>query len=132
MKEERTRETSGKGGRWSVPGYGLLQGLFVSGRNFVESFYKKERCPVIQYPEEKDEISPNFRNFPFLCYDGDDAKEGLRCTACSICEKECPPQCIYIVMDRDENGKGAEAAEGLRHRHIGLHELRDLRGSLSV
>ncbi|MCU0750163.1 MAG: 4Fe-4S binding protein, partial [Akkermansiaceae bacterium] len=29
----------------------------------------------------------------------------LRCTACSICEKECPPQCIYIILDRDENGK---------------------------
>ncbi len=24
---------------------------------------------------------------------------GLRCTACTICEKECPPQCIYIVKD---------------------------------
>jgi NADH-quinone oxidoreductase subunit I len=32
-------------------------------------------------------------------------KAGLRCTACSICEKECPPQCIYIVLERDENGK---------------------------
>jgi NADH-quinone oxidoreductase subunit I len=24
---------------------------------------------------------------------------GLRCVACLICEKECPPQCIYIVKD---------------------------------
>ena len=31
--------------------------------------------------------------------------DGLRCVACSICEKECPPQCIYIVLERDENGK---------------------------
>ena len=29
----------------------------------------------------------------------------LRCVACQICEKECPPQCIYIVMERDEKGK---------------------------
>jgi NADH-quinone oxidoreductase subunit I len=25
--------------------------------------------------------------------------------ACKICEKECPPQCIYIVQDRDPRGK---------------------------
>src|SRR2546425_7577553 len=29
----------------------------------------------------------------------------MRCVACKICETDCPPQCIYIVMDRDEKGK---------------------------
>ncbi len=29
----------------------------------------------------------------------------MRIVACKICEVECPPQCIYIVMDRDEKGK---------------------------
>lgn len=90
--------------RWTPPGLGLLQGLAVSGKNLVESFYKKDRMTTVQYPEERVEISPNFRNFPFLCYDGS-AATGLRCTACGICEKECPPQCIYIVLDRDEAGK---------------------------
>lgn len=89
---------------WSVPGWGLLQGLAVTGRNMVESFYKQERMTTVQYPEQRAPISPNFRSFPFLVYDGDPDK-GLRCTACSICEKECPPQCIYIVLERDENGK---------------------------
>ena len=28
--------------------------------------------------------------------------KGLRCVACQICEKECPPQCIYIVKDTDK------------------------------
>ena len=32
--------------------------------------------------------------------------------ACKICEKECPPQCIYIVMKRDENGKPTKQPEG--------------------
>jgi NADH-quinone oxidoreductase subunit I len=91
--------------RLSLPGFGLLQGLAVSGRNMVESFYKPERMTTVQYPEQRAPISPNFRNFPFLVYDGDDPSAGLRCTACSICEKECPPQCIYIVLERDENGK---------------------------
>ncbi len=98
-------ETPAKTARWTLPGIGLLQGLAVSGMNMVQSFYNKERMTTVQYPEERAPISPNFRNFPFLCYDGEDAKAGLRCTACSICEKECPPQCIYIVLDRDENGK---------------------------
>jgi NADH-quinone oxidoreductase subunit I len=34
-----------------------------------------------------------------LVYDGQDAAKGLRCTACTICETECPPKCIYIVKD---------------------------------
>ncbi|MEI7809698.1 MAG: 4Fe-4S dicluster domain-containing protein, partial [Verrucomicrobiota bacterium] len=38
----------------------------------------------------------------FLVYDGDDAEKGLRCVACQICEKECPPQCIYIVKSKDK------------------------------
>ena len=29
----------------------------------------------------------------------------VRCVACQICERECPPQCIYIEKDYDENGK---------------------------
>jgi NADH-quinone oxidoreductase subunit I len=92
-------------GGWSVPGWGLLQGLAVTGKNMVQSYYRKDRMTTVQYPEERAPISPNFRNFPFLVYDGDDSPAGLRCVACSICEKECPPQCIYIELERDENGK---------------------------
>jgi NADH-quinone oxidoreductase subunit I len=43
-----------------------------------------------------------------LVYDGDDPIKGLRCTACKICEKECPPQCIFIEPLRDANGKLAK------------------------
>ncbi len=90
--------------RWSLPGLGLLKGLLVTARNMAQSYYRKDRMTTVQYPEERAPISPNFRNFPFLVYDKDPVA-GLRCTACSICEKECPPQCIYIVLERDENGK---------------------------
>ncbi len=89
---------------WSLPGIGLLKGMAVTAVNMIQSYYRKDRMTTVQYPEERAPISPNFRNFPFLVYDGD-SMAGLRCTACSICEKECPPQCIYIVLDRDENGK---------------------------
>jgi len=91
--------------KWILPGMGLCQGLVVTAKNFIQSYYKKDRLTTVQYPEERAPISPNFRNFPFLVHDGDDADAGLRCTACKICEKACPPQCIYIVLERDENGK---------------------------
>ena len=104
MNEETIIKRIPAPSRWSLPGLGLIKGLAVTGQNMVQSFYKKDRMTTVQYPEERAPISPNFRNFPFLVYDND-PKSGLRCTACSICEKECPPQCIYIVLDRDENGK---------------------------
>lgn len=91
--------------KWVLPGLGLYQGLVVTAKNFVQSYYKEERLTTVQYPEERAPITPNFRNFPFLVHDGDDPDVGLRCTACTICEKACPPQCIYIVLDRDEKGK---------------------------
>ena len=53
----------------------------------------------MQYPEERVPQKEATRNFPFLVYDGDDWQKGLRCVACQICEKECPPQCIYIIKD---------------------------------
>ncbi len=93
--------------KWVLPGLGLCQGLVVTAKNFVQSYYKKERLTTVQYPEERAPITPNFRNFPFLVYDNDDPTPGagLRCTSCKICEKACPPQCIYIELDRDEKGK---------------------------
>ncbi len=35
-------------------------------------------------------------------FDGDDAEKGLRCVACQICEKECPPKCIFIIKSKDK------------------------------
>ena len=78
-------------------GSGVLKGMAVTARNFVGSYFDKERLITVQYPEERNPLPENYRNFPFLLYDGDDPHAGLRCVACKICEKECPPQCIYIV-----------------------------------
>jgi len=83
-------------------GAGILKGMGVTARNFVGSYFVKERMTTVQYPEERAPLPENYRNFPFLPYDGDDPEAGLRCVACKICEKECPPQCIYIVKSDDK------------------------------
>ena len=90
-------------------GQGIIKGLAETARNFVGSYFKKERLVTVQYPEERVPQKEAARNFPFLVYDGGDWQKGLRCVACQICEKECPPQCIYIVKDAarkpDHTGK---------------------------
>ena len=86
-------------------GNGLLKGLVETARNFVGSYHDPARLPTVEYPEQHQPVPENARSFPFLIYDGADPEQGLRCVACKICEKECPPQCIYIVLERDANGK---------------------------
>jgi NADH-quinone oxidoreductase subunit I len=85
-------------------GSGIMKGLVETARNFAGSYVDPARLTTVQYPEETLPPKENARNFPFLVYDGDPEK-GLRCVACTICEKECPPQCIYIVAERDAKGK---------------------------
>src|ERR1044072_5576590 len=83
-------------------GTGVLKGMAVTAKNFVGSYFEKDRLTTVQYPEERLPLPENARNFPFLVFDGDDAHAGLRCVACQICEKECPPQCIYITKSKDK------------------------------
>jgi NADH-quinone oxidoreductase subunit I len=83
-------------------GAGILKGMAVTLRNFAGSYFDKDRLITVQYPEERSPLPENYRNFPFLVYDTEDANAGLRCVACKICEKECPPQCIYIVKSEDK------------------------------
>jgi NADH-quinone oxidoreductase subunit I len=85
-------------------GKGILKGMAQTARNLLGSYVHKDRLVTVEYPEERLPPKENTRNFPFLVYDGD-PEAGLRCVACRICEKECPPQCIYIVLERDEKGK---------------------------
>jgi len=83
-------------------GEGIIKGMAVTARNFVGSYVTKDRLTTVQYPEERLPQKEAARNFPFLVFDGKDPHAGLRCVACQICEKECPPQCIYIVKSKDK------------------------------
>jgi NADH-quinone oxidoreductase subunit I len=83
-------------------GEGILKGMAETAKNFFLSYVSKERLTTVEYPEERIPTVEAARVFPFLVYDGADWEAGLRCVACQICEKECPPKCIYIDKSKDK------------------------------
>ena len=83
-------------------GEGILKGLAETAKNFFCSYVSKERLTTVQYPDERIPTVENARVFPFLVYDGPDWEAGLRCVSCQICEKECPPKCIFIEKSKDK------------------------------
>jgi len=85
-----------------VVGKGIIQGMAETARNFFGSYVSKQRLTTVQYPEERDPQIERARSFPFLVYDGTDPEQGLRCVACLVCEKECPPKCIFIEKAADK------------------------------
>jgi NADH-quinone oxidoreductase subunit I len=80
-------------------GKGIVKGMAETARNFLGSYTNEERLVTVQYPEQRLPQKEAARNFPFLVFDGSDWQKGLRCVACLICEKECPPRCIFIEKD---------------------------------
>src|SRR5919199_324724 len=75
---------------------------------------------TVEYPDVKLPTAENFRFIPFLVYepkvdaagnpivDAETGREEIgeeRCTACGICAKVCPPQCIWIVRAVGDDGK---------------------------
>ena len=102
-----------------IVGLGVLRGMLVTLREFVGT-YPAGRAVMklfgqpsgsgiftIEYPETKQVHHERFRYFPFLIYDG--TPDNLRCVACKICEQECPPACIHIVVAKDEQGRPLKA-----------------------
>jgi NADH-quinone oxidoreductase subunit I len=85
-----------------VLGEGIIKGMLETAKNFAGSFVSEERLTTVEYPEQRVPTAENARVFPFLVYDGPDWQAGMRCVACQICEKECPPKCIYIEKSKDK------------------------------
>ena len=86
-----------------VLGSGILKGLAVTAKNFVGSYHDPERLVTVEYPEQPPPLGQNYRSFPFLVTENaTDPMGTMRCVACQICEKECPPQCIYIEKSKDK------------------------------
>lgn len=111
-------------------GTGLLKGLGITLKHFTDTFtddrrkepsryegsikiddkrriidqpITQEGLLTIQYPEERRLLPERFRYIPMLLWDTEEGED--RCTACGICAKVCPPQCIWIVRDMDDAGK---------------------------
>lgn len=107
-------------------GQGILKGLMVTFTHFFatyvedirllggsmgkdEKFTRRQNSEstglyTVQYPEEKIATPERFRFTPFLVVndvDHPDAPGDDWCTACGICAKVCPPQCIWIVRSED-------------------------------
>jgi NADH-quinone oxidoreductase subunit I len=101
-------------------GFNILTGMAITARHFVQTYIEdfkywfghKERQKTfrnnpdsigsftVQYPEEKLKVPERFRVLPVLIYEQDNGD--VRCTACGICAKVCPPQCIWIVQTKYE------------------------------
>jgi len=89
-------------------GSGILKGLAVTAKNIVGSYHDPARMVTVEYPEQRIPIPENYRNFPFLVAEtAEDPMGTMRCVACQICEKECPPQCIYIEKSKDKKPDAA-------------------------
>ena len=85
-------------------GEGILKGLAETAKNFAGSYFSAERLTTVEYPEQRIAPIEATRDFPFLVFDaenrdggGPEWEAGLRCVACQICEKECPPKCQICV-----------------------------------
>jgi NADH-quinone oxidoreductase subunit I len=72
-------------------------------RRIMQQPSNQEGILTLQYPEEKRMLPERFRYIPMLIFDTETNED--RCTACGICAKVCPPQCIWIVRDTDAAGK---------------------------
>ena len=90
-------------------GEGILKGMAETARNFFGSYLFADRLTTVEYPEQRIAPIEATRDFPFLVFDaenrdggGPEWEAGLRCVACQICEKECPPKCIYIEKSKDK------------------------------
>jgi formate hydrogenlyase subunit 6/NADH:ubiquinone oxidoreductase subunit I len=68
-------------------GIGLLKGMAVTIRHLFS------RNVVIEYPDERQDLSPRTR--------GVIALKEENCTVCMLCARECPDWCIYIDSHKE-------------------------------
>lgn len=76
-------------------GSGILNGFRITMRNFF-------RGPItLQYPEQRYEMPERSRWAVRQVHNEDGSP---RCTACLICERECPDHIIHITTSKNDQG----------------------------
>ncbi len=87
----------------------IFKGMWFS---FKHMFRK---TVTVQYPEEQDELGPEFRGRPVLV--AENGKE--RCVACGLCARACPPLAISM--------QAAEMEDDQKERYPSVFEIDMLR-----
>lgn len=96
-------------------GLGIVKGLWTTGKHFVQSYLEHTGIRggtrpdpklgglfTVQYPEEKLPMFPRFRGALMHLRDAETGEPN--CTACGICIRSCPQDCIEV----EGEGKGKE------------------------
>ena len=86
-RDSRYEEMRLKKARRMGYGLGLLKGMAVT----LKHLFKHNS--VIQYPDERQDLSPRTR--------GVIALKEENCTVCMLCARECPDWCIYIDSHKE-------------------------------
>jgi NADH-quinone oxidoreductase subunit I len=68
----------------------LFKGMRVTGHNLVG-----RKNITLQYPYERDTVSPRYRGLFYLPFDEEAGR--LKCVGCTLCEQACPTQVITMV-----------------------------------
>ena len=110
--------------------------MAVTVRNFAGSYFEKERLTTVQYPEERSPLPENYRNFPFLIYDDERSARRVALRRLQDLRKGMSAAVHLHRQKRGQkarlHGQTAVLSGRVRHRHLGLHELSDLRRGLSI
>jgi NADH-quinone oxidoreductase subunit I len=82
---------------------GILKGIAVTARHFVQNVATGEGIATIEYPEQKKEYPERNRGLHRLMHREDGS---VRCVACMCCPTACPAHCITIIPE--ETGNASE------------------------
>ena len=117
----------------------LLKGLQLTLKYNIGALTDKDSVAgkgiyTEQYPKVRPDVAPRFHGAPRLNMDPE--THDTLCIACNLCAIACPEDCIDVHGDGRRNHRRRQAApqESARRiylRHVALHVLRALSGSLS-
>ena len=107
-----------------------VKGMLITLASTLNGF----RAPVTrQYPTTPTPVKPRYMGFPALTWD--DKVDEPFCTACMVCIRNCPTQCMSATMKDNplqQEGKShrRKIVDTFRNQPQPLHPVRHLRQRL--